>query len=245
MTHLWKPDNYADAIFAELPANERARPRSFYHPMLLGFHLHPPAIPFDEWDRIGITADSLPLPEGKSVEERVADLFPEIEPSDQRLIAEIKRIAKVSPHVHARCGSCRSWRAPFELLDVRSYPETAERPIFERFERDNFLGPLQTVIDNEATQRDEFGNIIGEEVTKTRRPQHSRPKVKSYVAIDLKNGAGFVCSGCWTRWIRLRLKIGGVTYTRLRHITLLGAPQDALDEHKGRPGWDSPGMTPF
>ena len=117
--------------------------------------------------------------------------------------------------------------------------------MFHRDQRDYFLGPEVTVLDNEATQRDPITKeIIGREVTKLRRDPQSRPKVKSYFTIDLKNGAGFVCSGCWTRWIRMRLKIGGQTYTKLRHITLLGAPQGVIDNHKDRPGWDTPGLGP-
>ena len=241
----WRPPDYEDAVFAELPIDEKARARSFYHPMLLAFHLHRPATPLDEWDRIGITADSLPRPEGKTVEERVAELFPEITPSDPRLIADIKRLSRASPHVHARCASCQMWHRPSELIDVRSFPETAERPTLDRNDRDFFLGPEVTVLDNALTQRDEFGNITGQEFTKLRRQPYSRPKVISYETVDLKKGAGFVCSGCWTKWIRLRLKIGGETYTKLRHITLLGSPQDVIDAHKDRPGWATPGTTAY
>lgn len=239
----WRPTDYEDAVFAELPANERTRTRSLYHPQLLGFHKFRPPVPLDEWDRIGITADVGPLPEGKTIEERVAELFPKITPSDARLIHEIKRLSKGSSHVHARCGSCRNWRRPTELLDVRSYPETSERPILDHSDRDRFLGPSVTVLDNDLTQRDLITKeISGPEITKQIQKRYSRPKVKSYVQIDLKRGAGFVCSGCWSKWIRARLKIDGVTYTKLRHITLLGAPQNVIDEHKVRPGWDTPGM---
>lgn len=245
MTHLWKPPNWQEALFAELPANEQARPRSFYHPMLLGFHLHRPATPLEEWERIGISADALPLPEGKSVKDRVAELFPEIEPADPRMIMEIRALNKRGDNVHVRCGGCAGFAKPHAMLDVRSYPETAELPLLSRTERDFFDGPLHTVMNNELTQRDKRGNIIGDEVTKQRANPESRPSVISYSIVDLKNGTGFVCSGCWTKWIRLRLKIGGVTYTKLRHITLLDAPQDALDELGARPGWDTPGMTPF
>lgn len=241
----WIPTNYEDAVFAELPANERTRSRSFYHPALAGFHSNRPPPDLEEWERIGITTDALPLPEGKSVEERVAELFPEITPSDPRLIHAIRRLSTGSPHVHARCGSCRNWRRPNELLDVRSYPETAERPILDHRNREYFLGPQVTVIDNAATPRDDFGNINGPEVTKTIRRRYSRPNVVSYVPVDLKRGAGFVCSGCWTRWVRERYEIGGETYTKLRHITLLGAPQAIIEEHKARPGWDTPGMTTY
>ena len=238
----WRPTDYEDAVFAELPANERTRTRSLYHPQLLSFHKFRPAVPLDEWDRIGITADVGPLPEGETIEERVAELFPEITPSDARLIHEIKRLSKGSSHVHTRCGFCRNWRRPTELIDVRSFPETAERPTLDRKDREYLLGPEVRVLDNVLTQRDDFGNIVGQEFTKTVRKRYSRPKVISYETVDLKKGAGFVCSGCWTKWIRLRLKIGGVTYTKLRHITLLGAPRDVIDAHKVRPGWNTPGM---
>ena len=98
----WIPTNYEDAVFAELPANERTRSRSFYHPALVGFHSNRPPPDLEEWERIGITTDALPLPEGKSVEERVAELFPEITPSDPRLIHAIRRLSTGSPHVHAQ-----------------------------------------------------------------------------------------------------------------------------------------------
>lgn len=243
----WLPTNYEDAVFAELPANEQARDHSFYHPSLALFHKERPAPDFQEWGRIGITADSLPLPEGMSVEDRIAELFPEIEPSDPRLIHKIKRLSKGSPHVHARCGSCGTWHRPTELIDVRNYPEVAERPILDYINRDYFDGSLVEVIDNAATERNEdTGEIIGPEVRKMIHRRYSRPSVVGYeTIIDFKRGAGFVCSGCWTLWIRLRLKIGGLIYTRLQHIILLDAPRDTIDEHKDRPGWNTPGLTDF
>lgn len=248
----WTTPTYEDALFAELPANEQARERSYFHPALVLFHKVRPAPDFQEWERIGITADALPLPEGKSVEERVAELFPEITPSDPRLVHEIKRLSTGSPHVHIRCGACRTWAGPTEMIDVRSHPETAEHPILDRRNREHIVGPPVTVLDNDATVRNtdrldpDFGKIIGPEVPKLFQFVNSRPSVVGYEPpVDLKNGAGFVCSGCWTRWIRSRYKIDGVTYTKLHHITLLGAPQDTIDEHKDRPGWNTPGMTAY
>jgi hypothetical protein len=244
----WLPPNYEDVVFAELPSDEKSRSRSFYHPVLLGFHKKLPPRDFllAEWDRIGILTDSPPPTDDKTIEDQVRATFPEIEPSDPRLVHEIRKLSKGSSHIHARCGSCRSWRRPSELLDVRTYPETAERPILDRRNREYITGPLVTVIDNELTERDLItGAVEGDEITKKVRQTYSRPKVLSYEAIDLKRGAGFVCSGCWTAWIRGRFKIDGVTYTRVHHITLLGAPRDTIDEHKARPGWDTPGMTPY
>jgi len=144
--------------------------------------------------------------------------------------------------VHAKCAACGNWRRPSEILDVRSYPETAERPILDRKNREIFEGPLMTVIDNESSTRDPLTGEVTNEVTKQVRKTYSRPSIVGYETVDLKRGAGFVCSGCWTRWIRERFEIGGQVYTRLRHITMLGAPQDVITEYAGRPGVDTPGL---
>lgn len=248
----WQPANFEDAIFAELPLEERSRRRSYFHPMLAAFHSRPPVAQIDEWDRIGIISDVGTLTEGKRLAERVAELFPVIVPSDPRMIHQIRRLSRRGPHVEIRCVACQSFASPTTMIDVRGYPETFEKPVLHRLDRDAVTGPLVTVMDNEATVRDTdilsptYRQIIGDEVHKQFRFNHSRPAVAGYEApVDLKKGAGFVCSGCWTRWIRGRYKIGGVTYTRIKHITLLGAPQDVVDAHKRRPGWATPGLTSY
>lgn len=245
----WRPNSWRDALLAELPAAEQARKWSYFHPAL---RLFVGQTDHGEWERIGITADSLPLPEGMEIGLRVAELFPEIVPSDPRMILQVRKTSRQG-HTQARCPGCRLWVAAFSMLDLRTYPVTGERPVLSSHEREYLLGPERTVIDNARTGRDVFGQVVGEEFTRLDRATHSRRKILGFQPVELlpviqddpEVRAGFLCGTCVTEWIRHGWKVGGAVYTKLEDLTRLGAPQDVIDANKDRPGWDTPGLQNY
>lgn len=244
----WRASTWQDLVFAKLPAPEQAREKSFFHPMLRGF-FSSYSDPKPEHDRIGITADSLPLPEGKSVE----DIFPAIVPSDPRMILPMRKASIQGDSIHVQCPGCKTWKQPYTLLDVRSYPIMAEHPLMSTTEWEVVTIPGVTVMNNELTVRDEFGDIVGSEITKVVDLKTRRRAIAGYEPIELlpliqkdtEVRAGFVCTTCTWQWIRIGYKVGGILYTKLQHIIMQGAPQGFIDEKSGQPGWNTRGLEPY